>query len=48
MLDALQNERDSLAHTDAHGAQRISAFGSRELIERGGYEPRVRRDQALG
>ena len=41
MLDAFQNQGNSLAHTDAHGAERISAIGSQELVERGGYEPRA-------
>jgi len=28
-LDALEYQSDSLAHTDAHGAERVSAIGSR-------------------
>src|SRR6267143_2566263 len=41
LLYAFQNHGNSLAHTDAHGAERISAIGSQELVERGGYKPRA-------
>src|SRR6266481_9124505 len=40
-LDAFQNQGNSLTHTDAHGAKRISAVGAQELIERRGYQPRA-------
>src|SRR5882762_630720 len=40
-LHAFQNQGNSLAYTNAHGAERISAIGSQELVERGGYEPRA-------
>src|SRR6266852_1052160 len=39
MLDAFQNQGDSLAHTDAHGAQRIFSLCAHKLVERGGYKP---------
>src|SRR5712664_377796 len=47
MLNTFQNHGNSLAHTDAHGAERISAIGSQELIERGGYKPRAASTQGV-
>src|SRR5260370_42665831 len=41
MLDALQNQGNSLADTDAHGAERIFAVCAQELVERGGNKPRA-------
>src|SRR6266566_4814349 len=41
MLDALQNHGNSLADTDAHGAERIFAVCTQELVERGGNKPRA-------
>src|SRR5713226_2958319 len=41
MLDAFQNESNSLAHADAHGAESIFAIGAQELIERRGHQPRA-------
>src|SRR5260370_30981947 len=41
MLDALQNQGNSLADTDAHGAERIFAVCAPELVERGGNKPRA-------
>src|SRR5882762_5589259 len=47
MLDAFENKGNSLAHTDAHGAERISAVGSQKLIEGRGYEPRAAGTQGV-
>src|SRR5260370_34815826 len=41
LLDAFENQGNSLAHTDAHGAERISTIRSQKLIERCGYKPRA-------
>src|SRR5260370_36003872 len=41
ILDAFENQGNSLAHTDAHGAEGISTIGSQELIDRCGYKPRA-------
>src|SRR5687767_15184121 len=38
--DALDRERDALAHADAHRAQRIAPAGARELVGGGGDEAR--------
>src|SRR6267154_1552715 len=46
-LDAFENESNSLAHADAHGAERISAVGSQELVERRGYKPRAAGAQGM-
>src|SRR5258708_27477562 len=37
MLNAFENQSNSLADTDAHGAQRMSAIGPQKLIERSGH-----------
>src|SRR5260370_37354045 len=47
ILDAFQNEGNSLAHTDARGAERVSTIGSQELIERRGYRPRAAGTQGM-
>src|SRR6266550_466743 len=46
-LDAFENQGNSLAHTDAHGAERKSAIGSQKLVERGGYKPRAGSTQGV-
>jgi len=38
MLDAFQNQGNSLAYTDTHGAERVFAFCAQELVERCGYK----------
>src|SRR5258708_1230116 len=47
MLDALQNQGNSLADTDAHGAERIFAVCAQELVERGGNKPRAAGTQGV-
>ena len=47
MLDAFENERNSLAHTDAHGAERRFSIRSQKLIERGGYKTRAAGTQGM-
>src|SRR6266446_7411397 len=43
VLNAFENQRNSLAHTDAHGAERIFSLCTHELIER-----RSRKTRAAG
>ena len=38
-LDPLDNDRNTLADADAHGAQRIAALGAFQLIDRGRHQP---------
>src|SRR3982751_1454073 len=40
-LDALDDERDALAHADAHRAQRVAALGALQLVHRGGAQARA-------
>src|SRR6266403_5520935 len=47
VLNTFENQRNSLADADAHGAERISALGSQELVERGGYKPRAAGTQGM-
>src|SRR5229473_710329 len=46
-LDAFQNESNSLAHADAHGAERVSTVSPQKLVERGGYKPRAAGTQGV-
>src|SRR6266403_620610 len=41
VLNTFENQRNSLADADAHGAERISTVSPQKLIERGGYKARA-------
>src|SRR5882762_7292772 len=41
VLNTFENQRNSLADADAHGAERISALGSQEMVERRGHKTRA-------
>src|ERR1700761_4807078 len=46
-LDALDDECNSLADADAHGAKRVFLAGASELVCRGGDEPRAARAERM-
>src|ERR1700732_322082 len=41
MLDAFENQGNSLAYTDAHGAESVFSICPYELVERGGNKSRA-------
>src|SRR3546814_3180495 len=46
-LNSFDHQRDALAHTNAHGAQRIAALDPVQLVDGGGDQPRAARAQRM-
>src|SRR4030095_9157842 len=45
--NALDNHRDALSYSDAHGAQRVAPAAALQLIDRGRDEARTRRAERM-